>query len=499
MPAIRPERVVIIDIDGLRADRFQQALDHGRAPNLLRLVRAGGQVTAHHVPAVTVAPSVTFAAQASIFTGVHPAQHRVAGNQVFDRFGLITEGKPSYLGFDVGDTMAYDDAVEVFRSRLADRFLNPNTQTLYESAAEHGKLSLLAFHMYGRGAQTICRPNLIDIGRFTKGKSIFGLSDEAYDRKMLSNLANALAQASPKPDLITAYFMGLDHHSHHHGPDSQTSYLEQTIDPLVGELLALLDSHALFEGTLFVIVSDHGQTPTPGDDAHSIRLGFPNDMELAPLFRSLHLDVHDHPGETPDVDAVVTLNGGLAQVYMRHREADWHIMPRYAEDVLPVAEAFWKANQHGEACPELRNTLEMILVRNVSGAKSWEAPYEVYLGSGKIATIEQWQEEHLEIPYIDAANRLRLAASTMSGDLILAAKAGEGYYFGAPGLRGVHGSLQASDSMAVLVFALPSASPQEMAVLSTEIDRLVTDRCAQEGGRMPSVADMAYVLRAIWL
>lgn len=69
-----PERVVIIDIDGLRADVLQQALNGGHMPHLLRLVRAGGVSTAHSVAALSVAPSITFAAQASIFTGAHPWQ-----------------------------------------------------------------------------------------------------------------------------------------------------------------------------------------------------------------------------------------------------------------------------------------------------------------------------------------------------------------------------------------------------------------------------------------
>jgi predicted AlkP superfamily pyrophosphatase or phosphodiesterase len=236
-----PERVVIIDIDGLRADVFQQVLDTGRVPNFLRLVRTEGLSTAHTVAAVSVAPSITFAAQASIFTGVHPAQHRVAGNQLFDRFGVISKGEPSYLGFDVGDTMAYDDAVEVFRSGLADRFLNPNTPTIYESALGHNKISWVAFNMYARGAVKALRPGLVDIARFTKGKGIFGLSAEAFDRRMLGELEEALKDADPKPDLITAYFMGLDHYSHEHGPDAQPEYLQQTLDELIGRLIDLLE------------------------------------------------------------------------------------------------------------------------------------------------------------------------------------------------------------------------------------------------------------------
>ncbi len=499
MTKIKPERVVIVDIDGLRPEVYFNILKQGNAPNLLRIMRSGTHSTAQHVRALSTAPSVTFASQASIFTGAHPADHRIAGNECFDRLGFISKGKPRHFGFDVGDTLAVDDAIAVFGDGLADRLLNPETPTIYESAAERGKTSLVAYNMYARGAEHVARPSLIDIGRFTKGKGSLGLEAGAYDAKMLDDLEALLRKAQPKPDLITAYFMGLDHHSHLHGPASQADYLADIVDPQIGRLLDLLEELNLFDGTLFVLVSDHGQIETPGDDAHSIRLGFPFDMELSPLFTALGLDLHDRPGEDPKVDAVVGLNGGLAHVYLRHREDDWAAFPRYEDDVLRVAEAFREMTEQGKYRSELKGTIELILVRDAESAGDWRAGYRAYLGDGITQPFSEWLADHPTLPYADADNRVRLVNSSMSGDLILAARASKGVYFGGEGLRGVHGSLLTGDSEVVLSFALPGGVEDDIASLHNQVDGIIEARCAAEGDRQPSVADMGAVLRGIWL
>jgi predicted AlkP superfamily pyrophosphatase or phosphodiesterase len=69
-------RVVLVVLDGLRPD----AVDAFDLRNLRRLARAGAFTPA----ARTVAPSVTAAATASLFTGVHPERHGIQ----CDRFGL---------------------------------------------------------------------------------------------------------------------------------------------------------------------------------------------------------------------------------------------------------------------------------------------------------------------------------------------------------------------------------------------------------------------------
>ena len=72
---------VLIDIDGVHADTFQQLYEQGRLPAFRRVFNPA----LWFENAFTVAPSVTMAAQASIFTGAVPSRHGVMGNQWFDR------------------------------------------------------------------------------------------------------------------------------------------------------------------------------------------------------------------------------------------------------------------------------------------------------------------------------------------------------------------------------------------------------------------------------
>jgi hypothetical protein len=494
-----PNRVILIDIDGLRYDHFRSAVEDGKAPNLRRIVSDA----AYHTAAHSTAPSVTFAAQASIITGAHPAEHKIAGNQLFDRFGRLNQGRARYYGFDVGDTLEYDDAVAVFADDLADKMLSADVQTIYETAAQHGKQSLVVYHMYARGAQQVVRPSIISLARFKQGtgilKGLIGLQPQKYDASMIDEMGKAFKKADQKPDCVMAYFMGLDAFSHANGPETQQKYLEKEVDPLLGKLLDLLNTHGMLDDAMFVIVSDHGQIETPGDDEHTIRLGFPADRELDDFFKDLNLDVHDMPGEDPNVDAVVALNGGMAHVYLRHGQGEWPAFPRYQEDVVRVAQAFVEANESGKYCGDLKNTLDAVLIRNVEAAQNWDAPYSVYQNGGKLVSIEDWLHRNMASGYVDAANRIRLATSERTGDLILLAKATQGVYFGGPGLEGVHGSLAADDSRAVLSVCVPDASEADQQAMRERAEQLVMDRCDAEGDRKPSVADAGYLIRKLWL
>ncbi len=473
--------VVIIDIDGLRRDVFQTALQSGDLPNFERILGGRDSLQACHIDAVSTAPSITFTAQASIVTGAHPAQHGVPGNESFDRFGRISGGRPRHFGFDVGDTLAVDDAIGVFRNGLASRFLREQTPTLYESLS--AIQSAVFYNMYARGADYWQPPNVVDIARFTKGRGVLGLEAGAYDAGMLHHLTRWL-DSGGNPDLLMAYFMGLDHHSHLHGPDQQQPYLKAMIDPQVGVLLDALDRHALLSETMFVIISDHGQVDAVPDDRHALQLGFPFDLELVRIFTALGLDVHDKPGEDPNCDAVMGLNGGLAHVYLQNREGRWADRPRFIQDVMPVAKAFWEMNAEGKYADELHNTLEMILIRDVEH-EGWDAMYRVYQEDDQVVPLEAYLAQHPELGYVDPVNRLRQSCSEVSGDLLLVARGRDGYYFGAP-IRGVHGGLLPGESDPVLTFALPGGNPARLAWMRETVLGTISDRTASESTASPA-------------
>jgi hypothetical protein len=293
--------------------------------------------------------------------------------------------------------------------------------------------------------------------------------------------------------------MGLDHHSHFAGPDHQYDYLTRVVDAQIGRLADELETLGLFDGSLFVVLSDHGQIEVAPDDRHSLRLSFPLDREMGYLFDALGLDVHDLPGEDPACDAVVASNGGSAHIYLQNRQGRWADRPRFAEDVLPVARAFWDANAAGQYAEDLHDALALILIRNVE-RDGWDADYQAFTPNSPTRSaqspIGDYLASHPEIKTVDALNRLRHLASPFSGDLVLVSNYAEGFYFGAP-LKGVHGGLHPDDSEAVLSLGWPTASPAQVMALRDSARGVVADRCRAEGQRRAGIVDMVPAVCAV--
>jgi hypothetical protein len=493
-------KLLLIDIDGLRSDVFSAALSNDRIPNIAKLVGGRELERGLQIPALAPAPSITFTSQASLFTGAHPSQHGIPGNQFFDRFGTQSDGIPRHYAFDVGDTLAADDAVRVFTDGLASTCLR--VPTLYERFKDLGWRSVVAGNMYAKGAQTWLKPSLISIARFTKGGNLFGMSSEEYDRHILDQAIDYINEEGP-PEVLTMYFMGLDHESHHRGPEVQLDHLANVIDPMIGDLWDIL-LEVIHKSPLpmFAIFSDHGQIRVNDDDRHSLRLAFPFEREIGHLFDALGLDVHDFPGEDPDCDAVVASNGGLAHVYLQNRTGRWADNPEFEGDVLRVAKAFWEAHNTGKYASELEGALAGVLVRNVE-KDGWYAPYRALTPAGQVVSLEDWfsqtaqRSTGLTVQRIaDPVHRLNNLVSPWVGDLLLISNYAEGFYFGAP-MPGVHGGLHPEDSESTMTFGFPGSEKTLAAEQCAAIRDAIQTRCNAEGGRQPSTVDLLTGLLAM--
>ena len=487
-----PERLLIIDIDGLRQDVFHNALANGNVPNLAELLGGAQADNGLHLDPVSTAPSITFCAQTSIFTGAHPDEHGIPGNQFFDRFGTRNGGRARFYAFDIGDTLAVDDAVLVFSGAtgLLGETASPTFTTLYERAARRGLSSAVSHHMLARGASAWMRPDLVQIGRFTKGGGLLGMSALEFDRQMVEKAVRHL-QHGARPDVMTLYFMGVDHRSHQHGPEDQPAALVD-VDGLLGEFLGEYRKAGLLEGALAVVVSDHGQIRVIPDDRHSLRMSFPFDREMGYLFDALGLDVHDKPGEDPNCDAVVASNGGLAHVYLQHREGNWADLPRFQADVVRVGMAFWEANLTGQHAPDLQNALSMVLVRNAE-AEGWQAGYRALTPEGRVVEVGEFLETHAEIETVEAIPRLERLAGPLCGDLLLVSNYAGGFYFANP-MPGMHGGLHPHDSLCVASLGWVGASEGQSRRLREDTRAVVDERCRAEGRTRAGLTDLLPVL-----
>ncbi|MFN2143874.1 MAG: alkaline phosphatase family protein [Anaerolineales bacterium] len=444
--------MLLLDIDGLRYDVFQQALESNAIPNIQKVFHRSGHIQA--LPLISTAPSITFCAQASIFTGAPPNQHGIAGNQFFDRFGTL-QGKPRLFAFDIGDLMDFEDAVLVFSKGLASNCLQ--VPTIYEILQSHGFSSVVVGNMYARGADQWIKPSLVDLARLTKGNTLIGISAPDYDGKLLEN-TKAYLEKKGLPNLLTYYLKGLDDESHRQGIESQLGYLTGIVDPQIGELWDYLSETFPEEikDLEVLLFSDHGQINVVPDEKHSVRMAFPFQNEFADLFEYLGFDLTDYPGEGPRSNAVIALDGGLAHVYLRKPEAEWAAPPLFEQDVIRTAKAFWQASLHGAHAPNLQGSLDSILVRNAE-KDGWSAPYQAITPEGDLLPLEEWAAGQVASgKAVDPLRRLSQLAGPYSGDLLLIANYAEGFFF-SPILKGVHGGIHPEDSTGILAANLSTS------------------------------------------
>ena len=300
-------RALLIDVDGMRRDTFEQVFAAGRLPNLAHIFESA--VWFEH--ASTVTPSVTMPAQASIATGTTPAQHGVVGNQWYDReHGRLYDymnaaGLSCVYGFSVlGGAECLGG--------LGNRHLL--VKTMYEAAAERGLDSVVAYNQYWKGASRPAAPTSDEARAFLPGNK---LDFRRFDTQMAGR-AVAELQAHGLPAILTLYFTGADTIAHASGIAAQADYLAEVIDPLVERVLGVIagldpDWRA---HTLFVLTSDHGRTDVV-EHAEDLTL-------LADLQAALPPGAH------------VAQSGGMAFLYLEQPDES---LSRRLEEKFPLAVA----------------------------------------------------------------------------------------------------------------------------------------------------------------
>jgi hypothetical protein len=147
-----------------------------------------------------------------------------------------------------------------------------------------------------------------------------------------------------------------------------------------------------------------------------------------------------------------------------HDRCAWSEPPRYEEDVLAAAEAFYRNNEDGSIVPGIKGDLDMIFVRKPKPVREVDNMFDVYVGNGKTMPVAEYLRAHPHPTYVALEPRLReLAVGTYgerAGDILLLAHNGdrdqpeERYYFSVP-YRSWHGSPSRRDSEIPLIVAHP--------------------------------------------
>jgi hypothetical protein len=240
----------------------------------------------------------------------------------------------------------------------------------------------------------------------------------------------------------------------------------------LGRVADVLREKGRLEREWVIVTADHGHSQVLHDPQHALgaaglEAGAPTLLRQAGFrIRPLKQNVDDKD----PFSAVLAYGGATAYVYLADRSTcpgprdvcRWDQMPRYDEDVLPAAEAFYRANKAGTGYPGMKDTLDLILVRKPRPVAEIDRPFEVYIGGSKTMPLDDYLRAHPHPTYIDMVERMHdLAVGThgeRAGDIMLLAHFGDvdqpaqRYYF-AHLYRSWHGSPSRADSEIPLIVA----------------------------------------------
>ncbi len=398
------EHVVILAIDGLEQDTLVKYLTQNppRKPGGLHdllgaRVDASGLVLTKGIAVqqpTTVFPSYTYAAWTSMFTGVFPGAHGIAGNSLFFREREIARYYTEY----------HIDAV---KAQLGDDFLsddiNDQVKTIYEYIGQSGGQSIVVHHMLTRGSgQGAIRPDFDTLLSYRQNRSKAVDENALWEAvKSLQDFNGAAKEGAELqlPSLMTIYFAGLDHAEHLSPENPEQARLEylKHLDDLIAKFIAgdraiVRNHHAtpvsdvtpvdpiqwrglrdepVMQRTLFVLVSDHGHTPIDWDKVlgiEDLKVAFTELTDTSG--KAYHLETPALIDESflsrvralfgffsngtisGDSNIVATLNGGALGFHVKPAQGQWKDDPDYQGDIAPMLEHLLLTLHKNEQGPE---------------------------------------------------------------------------------------------------------------------------------------------------
>lgn len=230
--AAPPPSVIVLILDGTRADTFYQLLDAGRLPNFQEHVADRGLRVEN---AVTVFPSTTGPSYAPFVTGRVPGTSGITGLRWYDR----TTGRSHiYAGRQFGQI---NDA------------LDPGAPTVYELLPKDA--SAAVFGMVDRGCARSQTPFLSIAAPKLRGKYV------DMDRGLYQAFRKLALEADPFPRFAFLSLHAPDSVGHAHGiADPEYVASLEAIDGLVGDLAATLKARGRYHSTTLIVSADHGQS-----------------------------------------------------------------------------------------------------------------------------------------------------------------------------------------------------------------------------------------------
>jgi predicted AlkP superfamily pyrophosphatase or phosphodiesterase len=228
VPGAPPTPVILISIDGFRADY----LERGLTPTLDSLAASGVRADALK-PAF---PTLTFPNHYTLVTGLYPDHHGIVNNRMVD-------------------------------PARSQPFVYKDSKSIADPAWWGSEPLWVSVEKQGHHAATMFWPGSdVAIAGVRPSHWLHFNGKLPPDRRVDQLLRWADLRGNERPLFYTLYFEQVDHAGHDHGPDSaEVNAALHDVDHALARLVAGLKQRGLFERTNLVIVSDHGMTPSGPD------------------------------------------------------------------------------------------------------------------------------------------------------------------------------------------------------------------------------------------
>ncbi len=473
-------RLLIFALDGVGRREIYSLLHHGELPELAALLGGRNGSFAHAYfdrRVLSTLPSSTIPGWVTLFTGVEPGRHGAVGNEFFIRQTrefvapapvTFSDARPALAVYTDGYLNDFVEAPSVYqRMRTVDPHLQVWVAMLHYYAGADRLLTTDRGVLAG-AFSAFLEEQLEE--NFTSGTSrkIYEELDEEVAESVIEELEE---ESTPRPDVLTVYLSGADLYAHvaQEGPDeARKSYLKEVLEPQFAKLRKAFQAAHILDGSYVLVLSDHGHTQVAHDVDHALGTAT-GDGDPAELIERAGFRVRPFEWKVDGASfqAVLAYQGAMAFVYLADRSTcptddsscDWSQPPRYEEDVLKLADAFYVNNQKGGLVDGMKGALDMILVRKTTSPRQ-PRPFSVYVGGGRDESIARYLAQHPHPRYVALAERMKDLATGpqgyRAGDLVLLAHNGdrkdpdERYYF-ANEYHSWHGSPDRRDSEISLI------------------------------------------------
>jgi arylsulfatase A-like enzyme len=482
---------ILMFIDGVGNEAFDQRLAAGDLPNIKKYILDRGL---RYRRTVTCMPSITYAATATMLTGLQPGMHGIVGNCWFDPY-----------------TMQYQNYkyIKTYRVAQDDMF----GRTIFEILHDQ-----LTFSIQVAMRQGVTREidNWATSGiswYFGQYTDVDKLTAMRFD--LIAKTAN---QTGRWPTFVLAYFPACDKMGHDFGVESK-QYAEaiRNTDEQIGRICRGLERAGVLDKTLIALVTDHGQAPMRYSDCTDVVEDYlqkqfgvraTDDRYDKPEYeaRYAYYDRSDVVA-VPDATRLLGLHLRGAGLHwydrardVRHLELQTRngriraeelaedlaakpysrfVAVRAGEDTVLLVSRRGKALVHRHETTSEGAQDERISYRIVQGSDPLSLGLPALAGSGKgspsaeaVMSVDQWLAATIDSENPGVVSQVvGYFDSTRSGDIVVFAEPGYGFGLNHSG----HGSTTPQEMRIPLVFAGPG------------VRRGVTNQPARLHSLMPTI------------